>query len=154
MSGTPTHPVLTACGAIVLPDRLTFESRLARLQDEMVSVLDTYRPTLAAVETPFHGVSARSALQLAHARGVILASIGRASIPLHEYTPATIKKSVTGSGRAEKQQVQLMAARLVGSRRALDGPDVADAVATALCHLFAHSWTLAVSRGLRATPHT
>jgi len=128
--------VLFACGTIVLPERLAFERRLARLQDEMAAILETHRPTTAAVESPFHGASARSALQLAHARGVILALIGRASIPVHEYTPATIKKCVTGTGRAEKHQVQAMVQRLVTSECAIEGADVADAVAAALCHLF------------------
>jgi crossover junction endodeoxyribonuclease RuvC len=149
LSGTAYRPVLSACGAIALPDRLTFEQRLARLFDEMTAVVDTYHPTLAAVEAPFHGVSARSALQLAHARGVILASLGRAGIPIHEYSPATIKKSVTGSGRAEKFQVQAMVTRLLASERAIDGPDVADAAAAALCHLFGAGFQTAVAQAMR-----
>jgi len=136
LGGTAYRPRLLACGAILLSERLTFERRLAKLDDEMDAIVAAYRPTYAAVEAPFHGVSARSALQLAHARGVILASLGRASVPVQEYAPATIKKAVTGTGSAEKIQVQAMVARLLAVERAFDGPDVADAAAAALCHLF------------------
>jgi crossover junction endodeoxyribonuclease RuvC len=100
-------------------------------------VIEQYSPTEAAVEAPFHGISARSALQLAHARGVILAALGSESVPVFEYSPATVKKAVTGNGRAEKGQVQAMVGRLVTGKFASGRADVADALAAALCHLFA-----------------
>jgi len=81
-------------------------------------------------------VSARAALQLAHARGVVLAVLGSSDLPVFEYAPATIKKAVTGQGRAEKSQVESMVLRLVPGLGARGRPDVADALATALCHLF------------------
>lgn len=102
----------------------------------IASVIERYAPSEAAVEAPFHGASARSALQLAHARGVVLAALGGSSIPVFEYTPATIKKAVTGNGRAEKSQVEAMVVRLVSGSVATGQTDVADAIATALCHLF------------------
>jgi len=88
------------------------------------------------VEAPFHGASARAALQLAHARGVVLAALGSAKVPVFEYSPATIKKAVTGSGRAEKAQVEAMVGRLVPGGVPPGKPDMADAIAAALCHLF------------------
>jgi crossover junction endodeoxyribonuclease RuvC len=106
------------------------------LHDAIKLVVERFEPTEAAVESPFHGVNARSALQLAHARGVILAALGGAGVPVFEYTPATIKKAVTGSGRAEKVQVQLMVGRLIPNTVPDERPDVADAIAAALCHLF------------------
>lgn len=94
------------------------------------------RPPRAAVETPFHGASARSALQLAHARGVLLATLAEEKIEVIEYTPATVKKTVTGNGRAEKLQVQEMVVRtLRGAAPPVLTPDVADAIAVALCEL-------------------
>ena len=112
---------MLACGEIRLPERLT---------------LAEHRPSVTAVEAPFHGASARSALQLAHARGAVLAALGSAGLPVFEYSPATIKKAVTGQGRAEKHQVEAMVSRLVPGGVSPGKPDMADAVATALCHLF------------------
>lgn len=119
----------------------------------MTAVVESHRPTEAAVEAPFHGVSARSALQLAHARGVILAVLGSAAVTVHEYSPASIKKTVTGHGRADKSQVQAMVARLVvAAGEAAQRPDVADAVAAALCHLFGSARATALEKaGLRSS---
>jgi crossover junction endodeoxyribonuclease RuvC len=136
VGGTSHHPLLIASGEIVLPERRPFAERLCLLHEEILVVVERHAPTEAAVESPFHGASARSALQLAHARGAILAALGKASVPVFEYSPATVKKAVTGNGRAEKGQVQTMINRLVQGDVAVGRPDVADAVAAALCHLF------------------
>jgi crossover junction endodeoxyribonuclease RuvC len=129
-----------------LSERLPFAERLHLLHEAVLEVIEKYAPTAAAVEAPFHGVSARSALQLAHARGVILAALGKASVPVFEYSPATVKKAVTGNGRAEKGQVQAMVGRLVPGQFASGRADVADALAAALCHLFAAGMSDALAR--------
>ena len=110
--------------------------RLARLHGGITAVVLEYAPTEAAVEAPFHGVSARSALQLAHARGVVLAVLGISGLRVFEYSPATIKKAVTGNGRAEKEQVEAMVSRLVAGDCPRGKSDIADAIAAAICHLF------------------
>ncbi len=135
LGGTADRPRLVACGEIALAAGLTFPERLATLHAALDRVVSEHAPVEAAVEAPFHGVSARSALQLAHARGVVLAVLGAAGIPVTEYAPASIKKAATGSGRADKGQVQAMIARLVPGAGSERGPDVCDAIATALCHL-------------------
>jgi crossover junction endodeoxyribonuclease RuvC len=116
------------------------ERRLARLHERLTEVVAASAPTHAAVEAPFHGISARSALQLAHARGVVLAVLGAAQIPVSEYAPATIKKAVTGSGRADKPQVAVMVRRMLHATDPAVREDVSDATAAALCHLFRASW--------------
>ncbi len=126
--------------------RSCLSDRLADLQKAIAEVVERHAPSEAAVEAPFHGVSARSALLLAHARGVVLAVLGTSRMPVHEYSPATIKKAVTGNGRAEKGQVGSMVSRLVPGDGLRLRPDVADAVATALCHLFAAATADALSR--------
>jgi len=113
-----------------LPDRL------ARLHTALCTVVEQHVPSEAAVEAPFHGVSARSALQLAHARGVVLAALGISGLRVFEYSPATIKKAVTGNGRAEKEQVEAMVVRLLSGGGSSGRSDIADAIAAALCHLF------------------
>ena len=136
VSGSVFKPELVACGEIKLALRLPLPDRLASLHAEIGSVIATHRPSMAAVEAPFHGVSARSALQLAHARGVVLAALGVSGLQVFEYSPATIKKAVTGNGRAEKRQVELMVSRLLSEGCAPGKSDIADAIAAALCHLF------------------
>ena len=142
---------MIACGEIRLAEASELAARLAILHEGITRVIAQHEPSEAAVEAPFHGVSARSALLLAHARGVILASLGTSNVPVHEYSPATIKKAVTGSGRADKLQVESMVSRLVPGDGPRGRPDVADAVAAALCHLFAVGMADALRRAKVAT---
>jgi crossover junction endodeoxyribonuclease RuvC len=97
------------------------------------------------VESPFHGPNARAALQLAHARGVVLACLGQAGIQVAEYSPATIKKAITGTGKADKEQVQAMVRRLLGNP-ADESRDVSDALAVAYCHLASSGFAAASRR--------
>lgn len=120
------HGVVRLDGS--LPDRL------ARLADRLDAILSEHEPEVVAVEGVFTRRNARSALILGHARGVVLAGVARAHLPVHEYAPATVKRTVAGSGRATKEAVEIMARRLLG----LSGPlatDAADALAIAVCHL-------------------
>ena len=81
----------------------------------------------------------------------MLASLGTSNVPVYEYSPATIKKAVTGSGRADKLQVESMVSRLVAGDGPRGRPDVADAVAAALCHLFTAGMVDALRRVKVAT---
>ena len=140
VGGRAARPELLGLGEISLPAAWSFERRLGRLHEAMVEIVAAALPTHAAVEAPFHGVSARSALQLAHARGVVLAVLGAARVPVSEYAPATIKKAVTGSGRADKPQVAAMVRRMLRASDPSLHDDVSDATAAALCHLFRAGW--------------
>ena len=139
-------PGLEDCGSIRLPAACGLPDRLARLQIELEALVARLAPDVAAVETPFHGSSARSALQLAHARGAILAVLARAGLPVAEYTPAQVKKAISGNGRAEKAQVGAMVERLLGLARPGAPHDVADALAVAWCHLASARFVDAVQR--------
>ena len=136
ISGSVDKPTVVSCGSIVLKGSDALASRLARLTQELTAILEEWQPLEAAVEAPFSGVNARSALQLAHARGAILATLGQAEIIVHEYAPAAVKKTVIGHGRADKQQVQSMIARLIpdAEDEIHRSEDLADALAVALCH--------------------
>ena len=134
------------CGLIRLAPSGSLAERLAVLQNAFRDIVDRPRPTVAAVESPFHGASARSALQLAHARGVILAVLGDAGIRVTEYTPAEVKKSVTGDCRAEKTRISTMIIQLLGEAVEKERHDVHDALAVALCHLSKASFLNAVQR--------
>ncbi len=152
LAGSVSQPRLVCCGVIRLPVKLSLANRLSKLQLELQELVAEHRPGIAAVETAFHGKSSRSALQLAQARGAILACLALANIEVAEYTPATVKKSVTGSGRADKQQVRRMVARLVDPGAARFPSDATDAIAVAMCHSASAGFAAAVARSIAAAP--
>ena len=90
-----------------------------------------------AVESVFYARNVRTTVVLGHARGVILLAGQRAGLPVHEYAPAVIKKTVVGRGAATKEQVQFMVARLLRLKTAPQPSDAADGVACALTCLLA-----------------
>jgi crossover junction endodeoxyribonuclease RuvC len=108
---------------------------LARLHQDLTILVERLQPDVAAVEAPFHGASARAALLLAHARGVVLAVLAAAGVEVVEYAPAAVKKAVTGNGRADKEQVASMVCRQIGEDLDASPHDLSDALAVALCHL-------------------
>jgi crossover junction endodeoxyribonuclease RuvC len=126
---------LVKCGAIAASSRLPFPERLHTIHSELVALLSDCRPDGVAVESLFYAVNARSALQLGHARGVVLLAATQAHLPISEYTPAEVKRAVVGYGRAEKPQVAEMIRLLLGLDVAPTPLDVSDALAVAICHL-------------------
>lgn len=145
LGGSAAQARLIEAGVLRLGAR-DFPGRLALLQDRLSELVSRLRPTVAAVEAPFHGASARSALQLAHARGVVLAVLAASGVEVVEYTPATVKKAVTGSGRADKRQVASMVGRLLGEPPPQGSHDLSDALALAICHLASAAHGAAVAR--------
>ena len=129
-----TRCALVCSGAIVPPARSAFPQRLQILHHELTVRLSDAHPDCVAIESLFHGLNARSAFALAHARGVLLLAATQQGLPVVEYAPAEVKRAVVGFGRAEKLQVQQMVTMLLG----LEAPprllDVSDALAVALCH--------------------
>ncbi len=120
-------------GVISLAREPDLSRRLATLFERLDALILQYTPEVAAIETVFVNRNPQSALILGHARGVAMMCLARRDLLVREYTPQQVKKAVTGSGRAEKSQVQQM----VSMRLELpDIPqaDAADAVAVALCH--------------------
>lgn len=126
---------LVLCGAISSPAADPFPQRLARIHHELATLIASCRPDLVAVENLFHGVNARSALKLGHARGVAMLAAVQAGCEVVEYTPAEVKRAVVGYGRAEKHQVQRMIKLLLGLDKEPSPHDAADALAIAICHL-------------------
>ncbi len=120
-------------GVVVLAPKQSLEARLGALLDAVEGILSRHRPTTVAVEGVFQHRNPRSALVLGHARGVVLAAAARAGLEIHEYTPQQVKKAVTGSGRADKAQVQQMVS-LRFKLPETPQEDAADAVAVATCH--------------------
>ena len=127
------HRVL-ALGVIRTAPSKPLEQRLASIAQALRSVLESHQPDAAAVEEVFYSQNVKTALKLAHVRGVALLAIAEARITLGEYSPLAIKVSVVGYGRAEKQQVQLMVRTLTGFQGVIESDDASDALAVAICH--------------------
>jgi len=125
---------LVAAATIVTSPRRPFETRLLDIARGLREVIRQYSPDAAAVEEVFHAANAKTALKLAHVRGVALLAVAEAGLELGEYSPLTVKTSVVGYGRAEKHQVQRMVHALVGPEGSIDSQDACDAVAVAICH--------------------
>jgi crossover junction endodeoxyribonuclease RuvC len=130
-----TRHRLIACGAISIPASDPFPQKLKRIYTELGTLLAEHRPDFVAIENLFHAANARSALRLGHARGVAMLAAVEAAVPIVEYTPAEVKQSIVGYGRAEKVQVQAMITLLLGLANPPSPFDASDALAIALCHL-------------------
>lgn len=125
---------LVAAGTIRTSPKEPLQRRLARIAAGLREAIRRCEPEAAAVEEVFHAVNARTALKLAHVRGVALLVAAEAGLELGEYSPLEIKTSVVGYGRAEKRQVHMMVQSLLNLDHELDSEDAADACAAAICH--------------------
>jgi len=108
-------------------------SRLGVLAEGLNDLLAQYRPEGVAVERVFMHRNVDSALKLGQARGAAIGVVALARLPVHEYSPAEIKKAIVGKGNAAKAQIQHMVRALLGLSQ-LPQEDAADALAAALCH--------------------
>ncbi len=131
---------IVAAGTIRTSPRDPLPVRLAGIARGLREVLAEHTPEEAAVEEVFHSVNAKSALKLAHVRGVALLLIAEAGLPCAEYSPLSVKQSVVGFGRAEKEQVQFMVRGILGPSAPVKEPDACDALAVALCHAMRRVW--------------
>ena len=122
-------------GSIGTPRNAELPQRLSRIHELIRAVIIRTRPMAVAVEAPFAGQNARSLIQLAHARGVILLAVEEARLEVFEYSPRSVKSAVVGFGGAEKEQVAKMVRMLLPGCAALKmSSDAADALAVAICH--------------------
>jgi crossover junction endodeoxyribonuclease RuvC len=111
----------------------TMALRLTALYDGIAEVLQRHRPEGAAVEETFVNRNAQSTLRLGLARGVVLLAPARSGIEVAEYGANQVKKSVTGTGHAAKEQVMMMVGTLL-PKAEIENTDAADALAVAICH--------------------
>jgi crossover junction endodeoxyribonuclease RuvC len=122
-------------GVIATRPGVAAELRLADIHARVCELLDRHRPDALAIEELYFGANVQTAFAVGQARGVILLAAGQRRIPARSYTPQQVKAAVCGSGRAPKDQVGRMVARLLGLD-AVPRPDhVADALAVAVCEL-------------------
>ncbi|MGQ0744203.1 MAG: crossover junction endodeoxyribonuclease RuvC [Acidimicrobiales bacterium] len=131
-------------GVITTPPTMALPERLARLDAQLRSLIDRLTragaapgspPLAVAVERVFFQVNARTAMAVGQASGLALAAASAAGCLVAQYTPNEVKSAVAGYGSAPKEQVGRMVAALLGLGAPPKPPDVADALAIALCHL-------------------
>lgn len=122
-----------ASGTIRPDDKLPLALRLATVHDGLAEIVREWRPDEAAVEETFVNKDARATLKLGQARGVAMLVPALAGLPVAEYAPNQVKKTVIGVGHADKKQVSMMVKVLL-PKATFDSEDAADALAIALCH--------------------
>jgi len=125
---------MIAAGVISTCTKDPLEKRLQVIAEGLRSVIERHHPVAAAVEEVFHSVNPKSALKLAHVRGVALLTAAETGLEVGEYSPLEVKMSVVGYGRAEKSQVELMVRSLLGADEGFATQDASDALAVAICH--------------------
>ena len=108
--------------------------RMGVIASGLQEVIEEHEPTDAAIEDVFVHRDPRAALKLGQARGAALVALSQANLPVTAYAPAVVKRAVTGSGRADKDQVGHMVRALLGLSHPVKG-DAADALAVAICHV-------------------
>lgn len=123
-----------AHGVITVDDALPLASRLVVIEKALVEVLAAHAPDEVSIESLFFAKDAQAAAKLGHARGVALLVCARAELSTFEYPPARVKRTVAGTGRADKAQVAQMVRVILGLPEA-PRADAADALAIAMTHL-------------------
>ena len=128
----PGSVTLVECGVVRTSPRDALAERLAEIYDGVAELIARHRPDALAVESIFYARNVRTTITLGHARGVLLLAGAKAGVPIHEYPPAEIKKAITGTGGATKEQVQYMVKTLLRLKTVPSPNDAADGVAAAL----------------------
>src|SRR5437588_11651246 len=122
-------------GVIRTRPGVPLERRLAAIHAEVCELIERHRPDAMAIEELYFGTNVRTAFAVGQARGVVLLAAGQRGIPSRSYTPQQVKGAVCGQGRAGKEQVGRMVARLLGMAAPPASDHAADALAVAICHL-------------------
>ncbi len=124
-------------GAVTTEAGVKFSTRLSKIYFDICEIIKRTKPDAMAIEKLFFNTNTTTAIDVAQARGVILLAAVQNGIPIYEYTPLQVKSSVTGYGRAEKNQVMDMIKHILRLEKIPKPDDTADALALAVCH--AHS---------------
>ena len=124
-------------GAILTEAKTPFVDRIEKIHSELTAIIEKYKPEAMAIEKLFYNTNAKTVIDVAQARGVIMLAAKQHNVPSFEYTPLQVKQSVVGYGRAEKKQVQEMTRVILKLEKIPKPDDTADALAMAICH--AHS---------------
>jgi len=128
---------LITSGAILTEAHTSFPLRLEKIYNDLSQIIEEYKPDAMSIEELFFNNNAKTAINVAQARGVILVTAKINKIPIYEYTPLQVKQAVVGYGRADKMQVQRMVKMILHEEKLPKLDDTTDSMAIAICH--AHS---------------
>ncbi len=133
MQGSTLKPVFF--GSILTDKDWLPEERLLKIHQDVSDIIDHFHPEFMSIEKLYFNRNVNTAIPVAQARGVVLLAAAEHNLPILEFTPMQIKKSVTGTGAAQKKQIIFMVRRLLGIREEINPDDTADALAAAICGL-------------------
>ncbi len=133
---TGNNFALVKNGLIKLHSKKSLSEKLVIIYDEIKDLLNLYKPDEFAIETAFYGKNVQSAMKIGYARGAAILAAAHCKIPMSEYSPREIKKSIVGRGAASKEQVLFMIKTLLAAKEIKMKYDESDALAVALCHAF------------------
>lgn len=137
-----------ASGTVASNAKADLAARLCQLHDGLAQIIEKHLPGEAAVETTFVNRDATATLKLGQARGIALLVPALAGLPVSEYAPNAVKKSVIGVGHGDKKQIHMMV-KVLMPKAVFDSDDAADALAIAVCHAH-HRGSAALSQRLAA----
>ena len=138
-------PRILDCGVVETPRGVTTAERLLAIATALDHLIREYGPTAFAVERLYFNKNVRTAMAVAEARGVALLCAARGGLTVAEYTPQEVKLSVTGTGGADKKQVQRMLGAVLSLETPITQDNAADAVAIALTHIRRARWNSVVA---------
>jgi crossover junction endodeoxyribonuclease RuvC len=122
-------------GSIQTDKKLDQSQRLLEIFNDLEYLLNEYKPDVAAVEQLFYFKNAKTIIPVCEARGVIILALRKNNIPSYEYTPLVVKQTITGYGRADKDEVKQMVSAILNIDSLPKLDDTNDALAIALCHV-------------------
>lgn len=126
---------IVEAGVIRTKKQDSMEVRLCELSTGLEDIISQFKPDVVAVEDLYsHYDHPKTAIIMGHARGIVFLKAAEAGIPVFPYASTRVKNSLTGNGRATKRQMQLMIVSTFGLKETPEPPDIADALAVALCH--------------------
>lgn len=133
-SGTDNSRMLSGSGTLRLDGSDSHPDRLKKIYDRTLALIDEHEPEEFAIEMPVYGQNPQSMLKLGRAQAAAMMAALNRSLPVAQYTPKEVKKSVTGNGNAAKKQVRFMVESILSASEEDFTHDTADALAIALCH--------------------
>lgn len=136
---------LIDAGVIRTPVNQDLPDRLETIYSELIEIIESNKPDEIGVEKIFFSQNAKTAISVSHARGVVLLAAKQSGLVIGEYTPQQIKQSLTGYGKAKKEQVQAMVQNILKLSKPIKQDDCADAVAAAICHAMSQDHLSVVS---------
>ena len=126
---------LITSGSIRTCKQKSDDQRLLEIHQDLCVLLEEFQPDIASVEKLFFFKNLKTVMPVAQARGVIIMTLAKYNVEVYEYTPLVIKQTITGFGRAPKEQVREACGFILASQNMPKLDDAADAIAIALCHV-------------------